>query len=141
MEITFGESNLNSLVSKGAFDSVFSSVAGNKFFDQKALNKIQTDDLREAFFDWSEAELFGVGENEEHKSIIAEVTAGLEEYREDRTKFNVAESKRDNIRIQIDKLEKQQAYEESLSLPGEIDSDVVKQIAQLKSQLLQIQEG
>lgn len=159
MEIVFGENNLISTSNQSAFDNVLSAVAGNQYFDQKALQKIQTDDLREAFNDWVENDFMSendeggnwlktteeLEEEERYAGVspgVREFVKGMDEYREDWDKFNVAEGKRASLRNEIEKMETQQTYEESLFLTGEalIDPDIKKQISQLKAQIVEIKE-
>lgn len=159
MEINLvnNSSNLNNIQS--TFDNVLSAVAGNQFFDQKALQKIQTDDLREAFNDWVENEFMSednesniwlkTTEELEDEAKYAGVSPGMrefvksaDEYREDWNKFNVAESKRAALRTQIVKIEQQQNYEESLSKNSEPGNEQAnnRKIGVLKAQILQVKE-
>jgi hypothetical protein len=153
MEVNFGVNSVNNNNTQSTFDNVLSAVAGNQFFDQKALQKIQTDDLREAFNEWVENDFMSENnesgnwlkttEELEDEAKYAGVSPGMrdfvksaDEYREDWDKFNVAESKRASLRNQIEKTEQQQAFEMSLS---EVTGNN-KQIAALKAQIQQVQE-
>ncbi len=153
MQVNLGENSLNNISGAGAFDILLGAVTGNNFFDAKVLNKIQTEEMQEAFFDWvgneflvgdDSSDLFKTAEelDEEEKyegvSLGArDFVKGMAEYQEDWDNFNVAENQRVALNKQIEKLEQQQAYEMSLS-------DVInnnKKIASLKAQISQIQEG
>ncbi len=137
MEIVFGENNLNSVPSSGAFDNLLGTVAGNQFFDKEALKNIQTEQLEEAFLDWAENDFLGnADDDDENRSILGEVTASMEEYREDWESFNTAENTRAGLQKQIEALENRKAYEMSLTEA----SYNAKQITALKAQLSQIVE-
>ncbi len=128
----------NSLADKteiGAFDNVLGTVAGNQFFDKDALKQLQTEQLRDAFFDWATDEFLGEDEEGNSNSIHSDIIKGFEEYRESWEKFNVKEAEKANLKIQIEKLEKIKIYEQSLQ--GAIENR--NKIAALKAQLSQIQ--
>lgn len=133
MEINTGDTNINFNNTTSAFDSLLVTVAGNDYFDVKALQKIQTEELRDAFYDWASDEF--LTEDEEDKSVTSEIIQGLEEYRESWENFNTKELKKDAIKAQIEKLEKNTIYE--LTLEEAVDNK--KKIEALKAQLSQIQ--
>lgn len=133
MEINTGDTNINFNNATSAFDSLLVTVAGNDYFDVKALQKIQTEELRDAFYDWASDEF--LTEDEEDKSVTSEIIQGFEEYRESWENFNTKELKKDAIKAQIEKLEKNTIYE--LTLEEAVDNK--KKIEALKAQLSQIQ--
>ena len=90
MEVIFGNNNSGSNNTPSSFDNILTAVAGNQFFDVKALQNIQTDDLRDAFNDWVEEEFTSndnesvewVRSTEEDNMLIATLQAQMQQVQE-----------------------------------------------------------
>lgn len=153
MEVNFGNNNLNTNNNQGAFENILGAVAGNQFFDVEALKNIQTEELRAAFNDWAGNEFLSEDSNqgdwlktseeledeEKYAGVsfgMKDFVKGMDEYREDWAKFDVAEGKRESLRAQIESEEREKTFAASLSEVTENN----KQIAGLQMQILQVQE-
>jgi hypothetical protein len=145
MEVFFNENIINSNNSKGVYDNILEDISGNQFVNQETIKSIQHEQIKEDFIDWAKEDFQSLYNNESKEADDDEYDSyavskyflkAMDENRESWKKFNKKEEKKAFIQKQIDVIERQQAYEMSLSESIENEN----KIGALKAQVQRIPE-
>ncbi len=142
MEVVLGENNFNKATSSGAFDGFSGMVDENQFFDLKALQKAQTDEMIDVFKEETkqESKLIEIKDNYDKRiKALQDFVKEMEANRKIWEQKLEADYQKHIIKKQIEKqietLEEREAFIASLSE----SINIKNKIGALKGQISQIE--